>query len=940
MEGVSSASSVLQNAVSQIFGPMRDQSICIFDNILTGGDKEQLRFRTQQLLKICHDHNVRLNFKKSFVGHRTAKYFGYELYPGGYRIDAKRKTALEEIPFPDHGPTKKANTTLTKSLLGFSVYFSNFTENYAALAAPLHDMTRATFDWDKSTWTRDYQADFEVFKAALIKSMDLMFPDFSLTWILMTDASDFAVGWVLIQLRPTPKGIVTEVISVGSEKFSTQAELQWPINEKEAYGVLRGVESNSRLLYSKDFYICTDHWNLTYQENNSSKKLSRYLLVISQFPCRGQLPLKGDINPADYMSRRDPKDTQEQIQALRDSAVPPYNPSVPHVPTDVPISLSSFSTSTDRRHVRSFGIASALGVFEEEGTESIPDRAGDDDVRPTPADADTYQYDSICRECTSLCELRIPRRTFDWENATSAAQMFKFTVNGQVAFQGRLQSHNCMHDTDRGPCRSRAVFGAGHCWQHLLWRMNLRIKQSKHGRGLYAQRPEQSDKPVFKKGQTVIEYDGQELTADALQERYGTPTAPYAVAKHKGLVVDATLNRSAGSHANHGRRPNCRFGVNNANKVVIIAIRHIYNGDEILLNYNRGTGTKYLFDAPGVSYTTVRARLNTVRFRDEDDPSVTDAAIPASAHQSTPVYECIDPSNPERRIQSHRPIAHELPKVQYCEEQRSQMFIQCHSKKPGHWGAGKTWATLNKYYPGHGMSFSRVQTLVAECPKCQKYRISNRGLVISPKHTILQPPEPWKTVSLDGIPISPADIHGNNHCHISKEIGSNFINFYAASAKTEATGAGAIFTHRALLGPFQYLQTNPGSDYTSGVVTQVNAFLGVHHHIGMVGRPQSTGTERDVQEAKRFIKELCLSHTLQEHWSLPRILAVAQFLINEDNNEHTEFSPADLKFGRCDTAMLKIINDADPNEPAAERKSSYYRRLLAELVAPRLAILA
>ena len=259
MEGVSPASSVLQNAVSQIFGPMRDESICIFDNILTGGTKEQLRIRTQKLLKICYDHNVRLNFKKSFIGHRTAKYFGYELYPGGYRIDDKRKDALLDIPFPNHGSNKKANTTLTKSFLGFSVYFGAFTENYAALAAPLHDMTRSTFDWNEATWTRDYRADFETFKAALIASMDLVFPDFSLTWILMTDASDYAVGWLLIQLRPTEDGIVTEVISVGSEKFSTQAELQWPINEKEAYGVLRGVETNSRLLYSKDFFIATDH---------------------------------------------------------------------------------------------------------------------------------------------------------------------------------------------------------------------------------------------------------------------------------------------------------------------------------------------------------------------------------------------------------------------------------------------------------------------------------------------------------------------------------------------------------------------------------------------------------------------------------------------------------------------------------------------------------
>ena len=113
----------------------------------------------------------------------------------------------------------------------------------------------------------------------------------------------------------------------------------------------------------------------------------------------------------------------------------------------------------------------------------------------------------------------------------------------------------------------------------------------------------------------------------------------------------------------------------------------------------------------------------------------------------TPLYECMDPSNPGYHRQSRRPISHEPPRVLYSEEQRSQMFQQCHSDKPGHWGAGKTWITLNMHYPGHGIPFSRVQTLVAECPKCQKYRISDSGLVIAPKRTVLQPPDPWNIES-------------------------------------------------------------------------------------------------------------------------------------------------------------------------------------------------
>jgi hypothetical protein len=450
------------------------------------------------------------------------------------------------------------------------------------------------------------------------------------------------------------------------------------------------------------------------------------------------------------MFRRDSKDTQEQIQALRDSAVPPYNP------------LSSLSTSTDRRHVRSFDNASAPGAFDIEDTEEpVPERADDPDESAPHSKTDTHEYVSICRECTTLCKMRRP--TFDWENATPSAQMFRFTVNGQIAFQGRLKSSNCTHDTSHGPCRSRAVYGAPHCWQHLLWRMNLRIKESKYGRGLFAQKPGTSTKPVFRKGQTVIEYEGQELTAEVLKGRYGEHTASYAVAKNKGLVEGAALTRSAGSHANHGSRLNCRFGVNNKNKVVIIATRSIRNGEEILLNYNRGNGPKYLFDAPGVTHDTVGARLNAITLADTDDPSLLDAVIPSPDQDQKIVYECINPSHPGQRRQSLRPIAHQPPKIQYSEEERSKMFQQCHSKKPGHWGAGKTWNTLNRYYLGHGIPFRRVQTPVAECPKCQKYRIGDSGLVIAPIHTVLQPPDPWNTVSLDGAPISPTDIHGNNH---------------------------------------------------------------------------------------------------------------------------------------------------------------------------------
>ncbi len=94
------------------------------------------------------------------------------------------------------------------------------------------------------------------------------------------------------------------MIAVGSEKFSTAAEIHWPINEKEAYGILRGVETNHNLLFAKPFFIITDHWNLTFTEKAANKKLGRYLLVISQYPVQGTLKVKSEVNvPPDTLTR-------------------------------------------------------------------------------------------------------------------------------------------------------------------------------------------------------------------------------------------------------------------------------------------------------------------------------------------------------------------------------------------------------------------------------------------------------------------------------------------------------------------------------------------------------------------------------------------------------------------------------------------------------------
>ena len=77
-----------------------------------------------------------------------------------------------------------------QSFLGAALFFQPFVPNYSSLTAPLHDMTKQSFNWsDPSTWTVDYLVIFDKVKDALVNATAIFYPNYDLQWILRTDAS-------------------------------------------------------------------------------------------------------------------------------------------------------------------------------------------------------------------------------------------------------------------------------------------------------------------------------------------------------------------------------------------------------------------------------------------------------------------------------------------------------------------------------------------------------------------------------------------------------------------------------------------------------------------------------------------------------------------------------------------------------------------------------
>lgn len=168
-------------------------------------------------------------------------------------------------------------------------------------------------------------------------------------------------------------------------------------------------------------------------------------------------------------------------------------------------------------------------------------------------------------------------------------------------FHCGLQCDQCAALTRAGSrCKRRVCVGLPYCFMHLPIYLNLKILESKlpnAGKGLFAYDPtKHENEVVFRSGDVIADYDGEELTRQALDERYGQYTAPYAVSYVNNRFFDAACKRGIASMANAPRSnqsANAKL-INGRNMVRIKATKPIRNNQEILISYGR----EYRFTEP------------------------------------------------------------------------------------------------------------------------------------------------------------------------------------------------------------------------------------------------------------------------------------------------------------------------------------------------------
>jgi len=226
-----------------------------------------------EVLKSYQEAGLTLKLSKCVFAKQKINFLGHEISKGSRSPNFDKVLAISGIPEPS---TKK----MLRIFLGMAGFFKNFVYNYSEIAVPLTNLTKAKQS-NKISFNEEEKQAFEKIKSELCRCTKLYSPDYARSFIVRSDASNFAVAATLSQLDA--EGIEYP-IAFASAKL-TESQVRMSVIEKEAFAVVFALSKFDIYLFGSKIDLYTDHDPLKFIINSlsSSAKLTRWSLFLSKF---------------------------------------------------------------------------------------------------------------------------------------------------------------------------------------------------------------------------------------------------------------------------------------------------------------------------------------------------------------------------------------------------------------------------------------------------------------------------------------------------------------------------------------------------------------------------------------------------------------------------------------------------------------------------------
>ena len=247
---------MFQCKIDEIFNDMPNIFGIADDIWVIGYDKNEADHdaAVHKVLQRCEEVNLKLNKEKCHFRCTSIPFFGKVILRRGVQPEPQKIKALTDMPAPNNKKELQAS-------LGI-IYLGKFSPGTDDMCDPLHKLTSSKPTW---TWNTSYQSLLNKAKLLIKSDICMKFYDDIKPLYLETDTSRVGLGAALQQTwegttcqKDTVLDNTILCPTVFGSKSLTGTEHRYSNTEREALGILHGLEKFHHYCFAKEVHVITD----------------------------------------------------------------------------------------------------------------------------------------------------------------------------------------------------------------------------------------------------------------------------------------------------------------------------------------------------------------------------------------------------------------------------------------------------------------------------------------------------------------------------------------------------------------------------------------------------------------------------------------------------------------------------------------------------------
>lgn len=297
--GLRNAGQTFQRFMDMVLRDVPNTYCYIDDILIASTSQEQHKEDLRTVLQRLDSYGLKINLAKCEIDQPTVEYLGYKVSKEGIKPLDDRVKVISDLKRPE-------TIHQMRKFLGMMNFYRNCIPAAASMQAPLNKCLIGARKNDKRkiNYTEELTTAFEQCKQAIKDACTLAHPNANAQTVMMTDASDTAIGAALQQEGEhglEPLGFFSRSLTTTQKNYATY--------DKELLAIYQAVKHYRHIIEGRNLIIYTDHKPLIYalkkcvNSKNETPRRIRQLAYISEF-CTDIRHVSGEENPvADYLSR-------------------------------------------------------------------------------------------------------------------------------------------------------------------------------------------------------------------------------------------------------------------------------------------------------------------------------------------------------------------------------------------------------------------------------------------------------------------------------------------------------------------------------------------------------------------------------------------------------------------------------------------------------------